>query len=302
MNGYLTTLLDTSVPIVLACACGALLAWKHEVKTSTLTDLSLYVLAPSLVLIALGESRIPVSIFTDIALFTAVQTVASLFVGWAAGRLMALDPAKRAALSLTTIFSNSNNYGLPVLLLAFGAAGFSLGAAYVIGQVILVNTLGLFLAARSSFRPGEAMKRILRVPLIYACAAGILLYITRIELPKGLNGGLKLLGNAYPAVVLVILGVQIRKMKWEGFKRIEVWVAVVLRMVVIPLISLAVLSVLGFHGLLARVLLVETAMPAAINGVVLAEKYGADTELVAFTVSVTTLISFVSLPVWISLS
>lgn len=301
MNAYFTTFADVSLPIIIACAGGFLFALKRDVASGLFADLSLYVLGPALVVIVLAESKQPLSTFGDIAAFTAVQTAATLLVGWVSGRLMRLCEPGRAALSLTTVFSNSNNYGLPVLLLAFGTTGFSLGAAYVVGQVILVNTLGLFLAARSTFKVADALRRVAEAPLIYACAVGIVLYALHPALPKGIADGLHLVGDAYPALVLIILGIQIRKMRWSGFGRPAIWVAAVLRMVVVPVISLVVIRVLGIEGLLAKVLLIETAMPAAVNAVVLSEKYGADTDLVTATVSLTTIVSFASLPVWISI-
>jgi predicted permease len=52
---------------------------------------------------------------------------------------------------------------------------------------------------------------------------------------------------------------------------------------------------------MASVLLVQSSMPAAINNAVLVEKYGGDKELVTLTIAITTMISFLTLPLFISI-
>jgi predicted permease len=301
MSHYGSMMFNVTLPIVLACLFGALLHKWRAVETKSLADLSLYVLAPCLVIVALSESHTQPSILGSIAVFTIIHTIICWILATGTARIFSISTESRAALSLTTIFGNANNYGLPILLLAFGNEGFSLGAAYVVGQIILVNTLGLYVASRSKVSPKKAVLQIVKVPLIYACMIGLLLYFLKLQLPSGLASALKLLSNAYPAVVLIILGIQLRKINIQGFKRKEIWLSVILRVLLVPILSELILLALGIKGLLATILLVESSMPAAVNAIVLAEKFEADKEMVSLTVSITTLLSFITLPLLIAL-
>lgn len=300
MGNYWNVMFEVVLPIFMACLSGILIQRWRRVDIQSLADVSLYILAPCLVLISLAESKHNTSNIRAIILFTLLHTA----ICWAAALLISyllrLNEESKVTISLTTIFGNANNYGLPVLLLAYGTDGFSQGINYVIMQIILVNTLGLYIASRAKVNAKQALMQIAKTPLLYSVIVGVAIFVSRIVLPKGIANGLHLMGNAYAAVVILILGIQLRNISLNGMKRWEVWVAVGLRVAIVPILSMLCLSVLGIKGLLASVLLVQSSMPAAINTSVLVTKYGGDKELVTLTVAITTIISFLTLPYYIN--
>jgi len=299
MAAYAAQFANVSVPILLACLLGFLFQRYKEPDTRQLADISLFILSPCLIVSALATSELDGAAFGHIAAFTLVQTAFCWAASAAVGRLLRFDKRSRRAMDLTTIFANSNNYGLPLLLLAFGTDGFAIGVTNVVTHIVLVNTLGMYLATRSSFRPADALRKVAQTPLIYAAIVGIALFLLHIRLPPSVGQGLKLVGDAYPAVVLLLLGVQLGKTNWRNSWRKEIGVSFAMRIFVVPLLSWLTIRLIGLHGLEASVLFVQSSMPAAINSLVLMEKYGGDTELVAANVAFTTLASFLYLPLLI---
>ncbi|GAA3407700.1 AEC family transporter [Paenibacillus hodogayensis] len=296
MNAYLSLFGTVSMPIVVACLLGYVYqAWKSP-DARVLADLSLYVLAPCLIVSALSSSHLEGGSFARIAMFTLIQTALCWAASVAVAKAMRFDTASSRAMELTTIFANSNNYGLPLLLLAFGAQGFTLGVTNVVLHIVLVNTLGLYIASRSSFSPRQALKKLAATPLVYAAVLGVLLYSLHIPLPASLHGSLELIGGAYAAIVLLMLGMQLRKTNWRITMRRELWISVAMRIVIVPLLSWVTIRLLGLEGLEASVLFVQSSMPSAINSLVLMERYGGDKEMVAVNVAVTTVASFLYLP------
>lgn len=300
---YWSVMSSIVLPIAIVCLFGALMQRWRPVDVPSLADVSLFVLMPCLVIVVLAGAHPSGHRLSQILWFTLLQTGLCWLLGRSAAKLLRLPPKLDSAITLTTIFSNANNYGLPVLLLAYGNTGMVNGATYVIGQIILVNTLGLYVASRSNFRPKQAVGVILKTPIIYAVLVGVLLFTTHATIPGGIADALKMLGDAYPAIVLLILGIQLGRIKsWSQInRRKDVWLAVGLRMVIVPLISALCIWVLSIHGILASILLVQSSMPAAVNTIVLANKYGSDEETVTLTVAVTTLLSFVTLPLLIAI-
>lgn len=301
MGDYWHLMTNVTLPIVFMCMCGVVIQQWKGISTTSLIDVSLYILAPCLIIVALAGSYVTAHVVWDVLWFTLIQTILCWGTAWVTGKLFRLHADMRASLTLTTIFGNANNYGLPLLLLAFGMTGFSLGATYVVGQTILVNSLGLYIASRASVSPLQAIQRIIKTPLIYAAATGMALYITRYHIPTGIASALHLAGDAYPAIVLVILGVQLRTVKISGLMRREVWLAITSRVLLVPFLSALTLWMLGVHGLLESVLFVQSSMPAAVNTTLLVEKFGGDREMTALTVAATTVLSFFSLPLLIGL-
>jgi predicted permease len=301
MGNYWNVMFEVVLPIFMTCLCGILIQKWGRIDIQSLADVSLYILAPCLVLISLAESKHNTTNFKDIVLFTLLHTLFCWATALLTSRLLRLKEESKVTISLTTIFGNANNYGLPILLLAYGAAGFSQGINYVIMQIVLVNTLGLYIASRAKVSTRQALLKIGKTPLLYAVMVGLVIFAFHIGIPKGIANGLHLMGNAYAAIVILILGVQLRNISLSGIKRWEVWAAVGLRVLIVPILSLLCISLLGIKGLLASVLMVQSCMPAAINTSVLVAKYGGDKELVTLTVAITTIISFVTLPYYINI-
>lgn len=299
MNNYISLFGTVSVPILLACFLGYVYQKYKSPDTKVLADLSLFVLSPCLIVSAVSGSDLNNSAFAHIALFTVIQTALCWVASVGVGKLFRFDTPSSRAMELTTIFANSNNYGLPLLLLAFGNAGFAIGVTNVVLHIVLVNTLGLYIASRSSFSPKQAVAKMVRNPLIYAAAAGLILYLFQIPLPTSINSGLELIGGAYAAIVLLMLGMQLKKTNWRASMRRELWISIVMRVVGVPALSFLTIKLLGLHGLEASVLFVQSSMPSAINSVVLMEKYGGDKELVSVNVAMTTAASFLYLPILI---
>ncbi|MCO7176544.1 AEC family transporter [Sporolactobacillus kofuensis] len=301
MFAYFHLLTSISVPILIICICGALLQRKRPVDTKLLADISLYILAPALILSALSESHFTGRNVFHIFAFSIIMTAVLWLVAILTSKILKLPERSTRALTLTTVFSNANNYGLPVLLLAFGHPGFSLGAVYVIGQIILMNLLGMYIASRSEMSGKQSLTHILKSPIIYACLVGVLLTLTHLRLPSGIFTAVQMLGTAYPVLVLLILGIKLANTKFSGIHRPEVWIGVSLRLIIVPILAKAVLFVLGIDGMLATVLLVEICMPAAINSVMLLEKFNGDSELASLIVTITTILSFIYLPLLIGI-
>ena len=77
-----------------------------------------------------------------------------------------------------------------------------------------------------------------------------------------------------------------------------------MRLLVAPLIAYLVGRTLGLEALDLQVLVVQSAMPTAVNTFILVTEFGGDAAWVARTIVISTLMSFVTLPLvlWVSTS
>ena len=65
-----------------------------------------------------------------------------------------------------------------------------------------------------------------------------------------------------------------------------------------PLIVWFTASQLGMNGEVLRALIIESALPSMALGVVICDKFGLNTGIYAAALTLTTVISFFSLPLW----
>jgi malate permease and related proteins len=298
----LSTLFKVIVPLSIPVIAGALLGRFKNLDTKPLLTLYLYFLSPAIILDTLATAEIS---FDDVYK-TLSFSLLNLFLLWGLanvlGRILKLAPAEAAGLTLVSTFTNSVNYGLPLVLLAFGQLGLDKASVYVIGQMVIVNTIGVYFAARSQFSVRSAVKSVFSLPAIYAAILALMLRALGLHMPDELASGVAMAAGAYSPVVLAILGAQMVKVKAAQTERnvqLAFWTGITVRLLLAPLLAALVLLLLNITGTLFSVLLILASMPVAVNSVVLAERFSSSPSLVSRCIVWTTLASFLVLPVLI---
>ena len=298
------TLLQVILPLTIPVLVGALLARYRQLDTKPLLTLYLYFLSPAILL----DTLLTAEITMDDVYKTIGFSLLNLILLWALavglGRLLKLPQQEQAGLTLVSTFTNSVNYGLPLVLLAFGQLGLDKASVYVIGQMVIVNTIGIYFAARSHFSVKQAVRSVFALPAIYAALFAFAVRSLSIPLPEGLVGGISMAAGAYSPVVLVVLGAQmmnVSKVKLHPEMTRAFWAGMSARLLLSPVAALAALYTMGIDGILFSVLFILSCMPVAVNSVILAERFEASPTMVAKCILWSTLISFPLLPVLISL-
>ncbi|WP_310551000.1 AEC family transporter [Paenibacillus glufosinatiresistens] len=302
-SSLLSTMLGVMVPLAVPVTAGALLGRYQRLDTKPLLTLYLYFLSPAMLLDTLTRASIkPGDIYVTVA-FTLLNLVLMRLLALGLSRALRLGPADTAGLTLISTLTNSVNYGLPVVLLAFGQAGMDKASVYVVGQMILANTVGVYFAARSNFSARGAVRSVFSLPAIYAAALALLLRLTGLHLPADLAKGVSLAAGAYSPVVLCVLGAQMMKVAMTPpvpAARPAFYTGMGVRMLAAPLLAAGLLFLLPADHLLLKVLFILASMPVAVNAVVLAERFGASPAYVSRCILWSTLLSFLWLPLLIA--
>jgi malate permease and related proteins len=302
IQNLFSTLFQVIVPLSLPVLAGALLSRFKQLEIKPLLTLVLYYLTPVLIFNTLMKAEVShQDIYSTLAF-----SLLSLLLLWAIangfGKLFKLPASDIAGLTLISAFTNSVNYGIPLILLAFGQIGLDKASVYIVLQMIIVNTVGIYFAARSHFNMKNAIKSVFSLPAIYAALLALLFRILHISLPSGIDSGVTMIAEAYSPVVLAILGAQMMNVQTEKLDRtIKItqttfWTGMGIRFIIAPLIALFCLDLLNIEGISHSVLLVLACMPVAVNAGILAQKFNASPKIVTKCILWTTLLSFFVLP------
>jgi predicted permease len=304
IQSVLSTLFQVIVPLSIPVIVGAVLARYKNLETKPLLTLYLYFLSPAIIFETLTTAQLSFDEVYKIFAFS----ILNLIVLWAAanglGRLMKLPGTETAGLTLVSTFTNSVNYGLPLVLLAFGKLGLDKASVYVVAQMVIVNTIGVYFAARSQFSIKNAVKSVFSLPAIYAAILAIAVRAFDLHFPAGVDKGIAMISQAYSPVVLAILGAQmagVKKTVFDSGIQKAFWTGMSVRLLLSPLLACLVLYLLRVEGILFSVLLILASMPAAVNAGILAERFNASPQMVTKCILWTTLASFIVLPVLIVL-
>jgi malate permease and related proteins len=300
----ITTLFDVIVPLSLPVIAGVLLSRFGKLEIKPLLNFVLYYITPFLIFDTLMEAHLSREDVYLTLVYSLINLILLAAVANLLGKLFKLPANDIAGLTLISSFTNSVNYGIPLTLLAFGQLGLEKAAIYIVMQMVMMHTLGIFFAARSHFTIKGAMKSVFALPAIYAVLLALVLRTFDLTLPGGLSTGVSMIADSYPPIVLAILGAQMANVKTESITRntqITFWTGMSMRLLIAPLIALLCLNLLNIKGIMFSTLLVLSCMPVAINAGILAEKFDASPKVLTKTILWTTLLSFFVLPVLIVL-
>jgi hypothetical protein len=299
------------LPIVAVGTVGFVLGRYRDIDPDPLNTVVLYVLAPALVFHSLATTELTSSTLVDVGVAVVGYHLVMIALAEGVGRLMGESDPLLSALVLVAAFPNSGNYGVPVSNFAFGATGRSTAVLYLSVQGVLIYTLGVYIASRSGGDGGlTGVKRVFRVPLVYAVAAAVLARYLGVVPPAGTTAmsTLKLVGDSSIPVMLLILGIQLSNTD-VGATLSRVGAVTGLKMVVSPVVGAAVALAVGFADpAVAKTFVLECAMPAAVTPLILVAEFAGDevagvpvAEFVSTAVFFTTLASVPTLTVVIAL-
>lgn len=286
-------------PIILIAGLGFALDRRFKIETRSLSQIIIYLSSPALVFSSISRSKLQAQELGQLVLFTLVIMGSMAIISWGITRLLALEQKIAGAFTLSSTLINAGNFGLPFIAFAFGNEG--LGRAVIIftTTAIVANTLGIFLASRGSASVKNSLANILKVPLPYAVALGLLANVGLISVPVPLERGAVLLGDSAVPLMLVVLGTQLARTKIESRLSL-VALASGVKVILTPLVGVMVARLLLISGSTASISIIQTSMPTAVISIILAEEFGSDARFVSSVVMVSTLVSLASLSILLS--
>ncbi|HEX6989770.1 MAG TPA: AEC family transporter [Bacillota bacterium] len=286
---------DVILPVLLIAAVGFILGRRLDLDPRPLARVTLYGLSPSLVMWSLSGASLDAAEVLDIALFALLLTGGMTAAALIVARGFGLHGPRRMALLLSSLFMNAGNYGMPVVLFALGPEALQRAVVFVIVQNLLTYTVGIAIAAqgRGAERTdlGRAARAMFGQPAFYAGLAGFGLRAWGDAVPDLLLRPLELLAGAAIPVLLLLLGLQMARVRPQVAVVRDVALASVLRLGLSPLLALVLAGLLQMPDLTARVLILEAAMPSAVVVTLLAVEFDALPEVVSSTTLTTTLAS-----------
>lgn len=228
--------------------------------------------------------------------------------------MMALALSLRLAVprdgpAFTSMFQGAVRWnGFPLLAAApalYGPRGAELiglvfGPLVFMVNIVCVVVLSRWGSARSA-NWRAMLDQIIANPLILGCAAGLMAQALGLTDLGPLSEALRLLGQAAMPVALITVGagLDFRALRADGFR---VGASAALKLLVAPAVLWGAVTACGASPLAAAVAAGIGATPAAAAGYTLAREMGGDVRLIAAIITATTVVSFITMPVAISLA
>jgi len=292
----MTTLLPAVLPVGLIILIGFVVGRTLSLQRSTLSQLSLYVLSPTLVIDSLYRTQLSLDSSTKLLIGFALTSLCIYTIVTIINRLLSLpDPLSRA-ITAVVMFPNNGNMGLPVATFALGAAGLDRAIIYMLSSACLMFCFGPAMIRGKGII--EGLKLTLKLPLLWAFLCGLALRFGSLEIPWGLDKGIQQLGAADIPIALVLLGIQLSETRFRP--EMKELILAIARLTCAPMIAYGIGRLLQLEILNLQILVLESAMPTAVSSFVIVSEFGGDQDLVARAIVTSTLLSFITLPILLS--
>lgn len=280
-------ILSIMAPSIILAGIG--LAWKKvgtEYPTAFVTTLTLNLGLPALIFYTMVTADISLSSLKSLGLATIAVHVVFLLLVVVIFKLV----GKALPISIAHVVGNTGNLGLPVCLLAFGDEGLAYAMTFFAIQCLLFFTIG-----ESVYAGKMNVSRMLKVPVIYALIAAIVVRLLELPLHSIVLDTTRILGQLVVPIMLITLGVSIAGMKATNLTSTVIWSVV--RTLLAFGVGVVIADAFGLTGVARGVLIIETVVPVAVFNYLMAHRYNRDSEEVSGMILVTHIGALFYLPI-----
>ena len=215
-------------------------------------------------------------------------------------RLLRFRDEERAVLLLTVSLGNTSFLGYPLTRALIGEHALPYAVVYdQFGAFLMLSTFGLWVLARfggeSAPSTGEMLRRVARFPPLWALLLGI--SVMPAAPPAWVAIGLQRLADALLPLAMLTIGLSVR-LALPRDELAPLATGLLLKLAMLPALAALLVPLLGLHGDMARVTVLESAMPPMVTAGALAIAHGLAPRLAAAMVGYGVLLSLLTLPLW----
>ena len=199
-------------------------------------------------------------------------------------------------------FGNYGFLGIPLVYALFGREALAKLIVFTLGVTFLYWTFGVAILSDPRVRAGKVFRNLANngiLGLLLGLAAGI----SSFPIPEFILESSRLIGNASIPLALIVVGSMLAQSQAKRqFALKAIFTLVFCRLILIP--ALVVLVVNSFEGLpkiIGAIIVLQAAMPSASTTPILTRRFGGDSQLAASGVFFTTLLSIITVPLFITL-
>lgn len=276
------------------------LKWISENGVSQMINILFYLVTPAVII----NSFLSVEYSSDRLVSLAVMAGCAILihtigivVSWIFYRKE--EVSKKSVLRCTVIFSNCGFMCLPLAAALFGDIGVFYVSVYVVMHNVLIWTVGVSLFEKGAM----SIKKALINPGTIGVIIGLPLFIFDVPVPEILSGTVGSLASLNTPMAMIVLGFYLsctapRIQKGDG----KLLFCMLLRLLAVPAIGLLLLWLLPIPADVFAACMLPACAPAASNVTMFASKFGGDVDSASRMVSVSTLLSILTIPLFMTLA
>ena len=264
---------------------------------SGLEKLIYYFLFPALLFYSTARTPIDFGSTGHMLQVALIATGCGIALGWLAKPLFRV-PAMMFESGVQTAFRFNSYIGLAIASRLAGEQGTSLMALIIGFAVPICNMAAVHALVH---RSGGLLQELAKNPLLLATASGMAFNLLGLQLPDIVGATLSRMANASIALGLIAVGAGLRLSGLHEAKGMATYFLAV-KLLALPAIGCLLGFWMGLPSLQLQIVVAFCALPTASSAYVLAARMGGNGPFVAFLISAGTVLSVVTMPIWLALT
>lgn len=228
--------------------------------------------------------------------------IAAIAMGIAITVSMVVFGTKKGVSCFSSAFSNAGFIGIPLVQAVLGSDA----VFYISVMIVLINllqwTFGVFVMTKdkSVMKP----ERVVRNPIVISVLIGLIIYFGGIPKPQIVTTLISnVTGLNTPLAMMVSGGYLAQSNLADLWKKKQAWFVCLMRLLIIPLITIAVFQILPFGSMDVKLaILIAAACPVGSNVAIFAQQYHCDYREAVEQVCLSTIVCLITLPFVTALS
>lgn len=284
--------------------------WLNDQISDTFSKIILFVSLPCYMVYNL-TSTFSRSLLESLAVNLIVPFLTiglSYVIGIIVSNIMKIKKNRKGIFRSIFFSSNTIFIGLPINLALFGEKSVPYVLLYYIANTTFFWTLGAYEISKDGiseekvkFFSKATLKQIFS-PTLIGFMIGIVLILLNIKLPAFILNSCKYFGDLTTPLAMLFIGIVLFSVKIKSLKiDLDTVVLTLARFIICPVIVILLTHIFKTPPLMAKVFVIQSAMPAMTCTSIVAKGYGADYEYATVVTVVTTILSMAVIPIYMVL-
>jgi len=176
-----------------------------RVSSKDISSLLIYIISPFVIFVSILGSPATIEYFEySLAALLTASTAATLAYGVA--RLLWQD-GRINLFSFAGGTGNTGYFALPLVFALFNEKQIAIAVFIILGINIYEFTVGYFITAKGVFNAKDSLGKILRLPIFYAAALGMLCKGLKINFGQTLLSSISNFKGAYSVLGMMVIGI-----------------------------------------------------------------------------------------------
>lgn len=297
------SIVQTLLPLILLIGIGSLLQLTiaTEAWVEVLNKLAIYLLFPALIFS--GMMKVELEQIDDFLFLYGNALLLVMIIVVLKFGLTKLGLAQKLVNTyvIAVFFGNVGYLGFPIITsLLEGSQG--VVSMHVALYTLILFTLGIGILEFDTHQKIDKKIFIdtLKNPLLLAVIASVILLATDIRLPFVVQKTIDLLAGGATPIILISLGIFLIRPLPKGLNYKHLITLITLKLLIMPSIFYLYFY-LGNQSSTLAISVLEAVMPVAITPFILAQLYPMERELIALAVVISSILSIITLSIWMVL-